>query len=306
MNKHNLFTMILSFILFVPLTSGEEIETIKTNKDAFKLPDWLTVKQALSGPKAGIPATLSYINPNSGDSTYIINAAIKISPSFLTYSNLQIAPFIAYNKDTTITKPVDTLFTGLNLEYVLGEPYNIETEEPQLAMFAQGTVAYGDKKEDDIETLLYKANISPLHGGYGLGSTTGIMNNTHRLLWGTVIGLEYESVVDTNEMGTLEKDDSVVRLPAELSVQLLPYYYQLGGLLGINLRYAYWYELNQKGGFDDDNDSQNLFTAMLNLYLDNKQTVGLSIIYEDGEMPTLSSKDQSSVKIGLTIKHQLR
>lgn len=285
--------------------------------------DWeFTLRdKAKEPPKRENGASVVYTNPESGDSSYKIDAALNFTSKTRTMQELFTQNLaIEFHRNNQTSKEVDSKI----LSYAYGHQWLSESEDGQVISYHKLPLELAYKIDDVAETESVLASIyyypefqlnkkdSFLNVGKDIFLGQWEENAPHpiRINWQPNCGLIFEDLVESDDGNNgnitrfnagiqitvnlmkdrlvIDPDDKDKQLPVETLV--------------LSLSYQYWYDLSKDESAFGTDDNHDIKSIKFSYPLDNSGNIRMFVSYLDGENPVKGKTKQIYSEIGIEFK----
>src|SRR5260221_7479052 len=264
--------------------------------------DWherLMIRQSLLDQNmVADPATVSFLRPQQGSSSYNVDAAVAYNFSRKSQS-LSLGPMLEVHKNTDLDASQDTLLAGVTGTWLAGD-----LTEGAMAAFLDFDASYKRDRSAQTEGTLLYAALTPLikmkHVPLG-----GMAKGTAQFKWllQPTVGVEYD---DVSEAAAGVPTGSRVRAIGDLEADLYPWATRLSKRLSLAVKYGMRVDISESSALNDPRDRRYLRTASLNYYFspekDGVAQLGLGFDWVDGENPSTGLSDQEYTQFSFKVK----
>ena len=255
--------------------------------------DWLQhlkVRQSLLDQNmVEAPATVTFLKPRQGGSSYSVDAAIAYDLS-RHVDRLSLGPMLEVHKNTEIDVSQDTLLAGVTGTWLTGDV----TQRP-MAAFLDFDASYKRDRSAEAEGAQLHATLTPLLRTKHL-PLHGIAKGATQFKWllQPTVGFDYE---DIYEGAAGVPTGNRVRAIGNIEADLYPWAARFTKRLVLALKYGMRLDVSESRALNDQRDRHYLRSASFSYYFPRAQTgqaqIGLGLDRVDGENPSAGLADQA-------------
>ena len=264
--------------------------------------DWLQhlkVRQSLLDQNmVETPATVTFLKPRQGDSSYSVDAAIAYDLS-RHVETFTLGPMLEVHKNSEIDQSQDTLLAGLTGTWLTGDV----TQGPLVA-FLDFDASYKRDRSAEAKGAQLHATLTPLLRTKHL-PLHGMAKGTKQLKWllQPTLGLEYE---DISEGAAGVPTGNRVRAIGNIEADLYPWAARFTKRLVLALKYGVRLDVSESRALNDQHDRHYLRTASLSYYFAPGKTgqdqIGMGLDHVNGENPSIGLPDQQYTQFSFKVK----
>jgi hypothetical protein len=245
------------------------------------------------------PAIIQYTNPDEGDSSYAVHAALK-GTLIPEKGNWEYNIATEWHKNTLTSKEQDTRSLSLSAEGSWGDIMRGWGIIPDLSL------AYKNDSVNNAESSLVIAETGYIYGKAGLNKLIG--PSQLKWYWSPVAAIEDEYIFEAKDNGPT---GNVIRLFGKATLEIFPFFSKLdNGRLSLYASYSYWYDLSEDSEIDNGDDSHDLVKCGLSWRLtqepkDNEKNVAVFLSLErvDGENPRTNRPNQEYTMVSIGVSY---
>jgi hypothetical protein len=244
------------------------------------------------------PATVAFLKPRQGSSSYNVDAAIAYNFS-RHVETLSLGPMLEIHKNTELEVSQDTLLAGVAGTWLAGDV----TESP-IAGFLDFDASYKRDRNAETKGTQLHATLTPLiktkHVPLG-----GLAKGTTQFKWllQPTVGADYD---DVSEAAAGVPTGSRVRAIGEIEADFYPWATRLSKRLSLAVKYGVRLDISESSALNDQRDRHYLRTASLNYYFSPEKVgvaqIGLGLDRVDGENPSIGLSDQEYTQFSFKVR----
>jgi len=244
------------------------------------------------------PATVAFLKPQQGRSSYNVDAALAYNFSHHV-ETFSLGPMLELHKNTDLDASQDTLLAGVTGTWLTGD-----VTEGSIAAFLDFDASYKRDRSAGTKGTQLHATLTPLiktkHVPLG-----GLLKGSAQFKWllQPTVGAEYD---DVSEATAGVPTGSRVRAIGDIEADFYPWATRLSKRLSLAVKYLVRLDISESSALNDQRDRHYLRTASLNYYFSPDKTgsaqIGLGLDRVDGENPSIGLSDQEYTQFSFKLK----